>query len=359
MSKTVRKKQVKLWINIVTLVALVLLVFISRDQIKEALTNLTTLNLWVLLLMIPTQLIGYYALARLYRDFFVAHGQKISLREMYKVTLELNFVNHVFPSGGVSGFSYLSLRLKPLGVPIYRSTLAQILRFALTFLSFIIILVVGMIALSLGKNTSPFVVLVSSTIIFATITGSAIGIFIISKPRRIKAFVSWLPKFLNYISRFIRRNKDIVDMRKVESTLEDLHKDYMLLSKDTGLIKRLLSWALIVNITEVLTIYFVYIAFGTWINPGALIIAYAVANFAGLIAVLPGGVGIYEGLMTAVLASAGVNKALALSATVIYRILTMAVFLPIGYYFYSKVISQTTELNIRKVNKNATSTNAK
>jgi len=278
---------------------------------------------------------------------------------MYKVTLELNFVNHVFPSGGVSGFSYLSLRLKPLGVPIYRSTLAQILRFALTFLSFIIILVVGMIALSLGKNTSPFVVLVSSTIIFATITGSAIGVFIISKPRRIKAFVSWLPKFLNYISRFIRRNKDIVDMRKVESTLEDLHKDYMLLSKDTGLIKRLLSWALIVNITEVLTIYFVYIAFGTWINPGALIIAYAVANFAGLIAVLPGGVGIYEGLMTAVLASAGVNKALALSATVIYRILTMAVFLPIGYYFYSKAISQTTELNIRKANKNATSTNAK
>ena len=148
-------------------------------------------------------------------------------------------------------------------------------------------------------------------------------------------------------------------MRKVESTLEDLHKDYMLLSKDTGLIKRLLSWALIVNITEVLTIYFVYIAFGTWINPGALIIAYAVANFAGLIAVLPGGVGIYEGLMTAVLASAGVNKALALSATVIYRILTMAVFLPIGYYFYSKAISQTTELNIRKANKNATSANTK
>lgn len=76
------------------------------------------------------------------------------------------------------------------------------------------------------------------------------------------------------------------------------------------------------------------------INPGALIIAYAVANFAGLIAVLPGGVGVYEGLMTATLASAGVNKGLALSATVVFRILTMALFLPIGYFYYQKTLKQ-------------------
>jgi uncharacterized protein (TIRG00374 family) len=77
-------------------------------------------------------------------------------------------------------------------------------------------------------------------------------------------------------------------------------------------------------------------AFGEFVNPGAVIIAYAVANFAGLISVLPGGVGVYEALMTAVLAAAGIPAALSLPVTVMYRILNSAIQLIPGYYFYQK-----------------------
>lgn len=347
MSKHI-KTNFKFWVNVFTFIALAFLIILTWDQIKEAFGNLATLNPWVLGLMLPLQLINYYAIAKLYKEFFDAQGSKVKLKEMYKVALELNFVNHVFPSGGVSGFSYLSIRLRSMGIPTSKSTLAQIVRFALTFISFIILLLFGLALLSLGSSTSPFVVLVASTIIFSTIAGSGVGIFIISKPSRIKAFVSWLPNAINKVSKVLRNNKEFISMKRVENTLEDLHKDYKMLSKDFGLIKRLLWWALFINITEVATIYLVYIAFGSMINPGALIIAYAVANFAGLVAILPGGVGIYEGLMTAVLAGAGVNKVLALSATVVYRVLTMAVFLPIGYLFYSRAITKGVRSKLRK-----------
>lgn len=334
------KRDIKFWINVFTLVALGFLVYVSWEQIVEAFSNLGELNTWALLFMIPLQLLNYYAIARLYKDFFDAHGDRIRLREMYKIALELNFVNHVFPSGGVSGFSYLSVRMKQLGVSTSKSTLAQILRFALTFISFIVILLFGIVVLAFGKNTSPLIILISSTIIFSTIAGAAIGVFIISKASRIKAFVSWLPKALNYVFRFFKKGHELIKISKVERTLEELHEDYKALSKDMKLVKWLLVWALVLNIAEVMTIYMVYIAFGQFINPGALIIAYAVANFAGLIAVLPGGVGVYEGLMTAVLASAGVNKGLALSSTVVFRILTMAAFLPVGYLFYQRAINR-------------------
>ena len=89
-----------------------------------------------------------------------------------------------------------------------------------------------------------------------------------------------------------------------------------------------------VNATEIATAYLAYIALGHLVNPGAVILAYAVASFAGLIAILPGGIGVYETLMIAVLASAGVPKALALSATLIYRIFCMLVFLPAGFVLY-------------------------
>jgi len=101
-----------------------------------------------------------------------------------------------------------------------------------------------------------------------------------------------------------------------------------------------LLFALLANVAEILTIYAVYLAFGELVNPGAVIIAYAIANFAGLISVLPGGVGIYEALMTAVLATAGVPPGLSLPVTVMYRILNMSLQLPIGWYFYHKTVGK-------------------
>lgn len=345
------KKDFKFWVNVVTIVALTLLIVFSWDQIVEAFKDFDSLNIWALAAMIPIQLFGYYALARMYKDFFKSQGDDVPMKEMYKLGLELNFVNNIFPSGGVSGFSYMSIRMKSLGVTTAKSTLAQLIRFALTFISFLTLLLLALFMLSVGHNANPFIVLVATSIILLTVFGTVIGAYIISKPSRIKAFVTWLPKAINKTVKFlhITTKDNVLDISKVEKTLEDLHQDYALLKQDKDLIKRLLTWALLLNIAEVLTVYAVYVALGTLVNPGAVIIAYAVANFAGLIAVLPGGVGIYEGLMTATLASAGVPRGLALSATVIYRVVSMVLFLPIGYYFYHKALRKGGEQMKRKL----------
>ena len=94
------------------------------------------------------------------------------------------------------------------------------------------------------------------------------------------------------------------------------------------------------NLTEVMAVYVVYIAFGKFVNFGAVILAYAIANAAGLISVLPGGVGVYEALMTAVLASTGVPAGVSLPVTVMYRVLNTLLQLPPGYYLYQRNLTQ-------------------
>ena len=94
----------------------------------------------------------------------------------------------------------------------------------------------------------------------------------------------------------------------------------------------------VANITEVAAIYVVYIAFGHLVNVGAVILAYAVANFAGLISVLPAGIGIYEGLMTGVLAATGIPAGLTIPVTIMYRVINMGIQLLPGYYFYQKAV---------------------
>jgi uncharacterized protein (TIRG00374 family) len=124
----------------------------------------------------------------------------------------------------------------------------------------------------------------------------------------------------------------------VREMFSELHENYIILKSDYRQLVRPAFYGLVANLTEVAAVYVVYIAFGHWVNPGAIILAYAVANFAGLISVLPGGIGIYEALMTAVLAAAGVPAYVSIPVTVMYRVINITIQIIPGYYFYHKTL---------------------
>jgi uncharacterized protein (TIRG00374 family) len=327
-------KRVRTIINVVTIIALMVLLYFSWDQIQEGLRQIGGAKWSVVFLMIPMQLLNYYAIARLYHDYLKSMGETVKMSSMYKIALELNFVNHVFPSGGVAGFSYLGLRLRSHGVPVSRTTLAQTMRFAATFISFLIVLFFGMFLLSFSNQVGGVTLFIGVSITVLTIIGALGGVYIVSSESRIKGFTAFLPKLINKILLPITKKANSIDIHRIERLFVDLHKDYEIILKDKNSLKRVFLWALLINITEISTAYLAYIALGHLVNPGAVILAYAVASFAGLIAILPGGIGVYEALMTAVLTGAGVPKALALSATLVYRIFCMMIFLPIGFILY-------------------------
>jgi hypothetical protein len=251
----------------------------------------------------------------------------------------MNFVNHVFPSGGVSGFSYFSARLKPYGVTTAQSTLTQTMRFVLTFASFVLLLFLGLFLLSLGGSASNMTIFITCSLTFLTIFFIIVGTYIISNKTRIKTFVKALTKGVNKLLHIVRpKHPETIKLQRVERLGIEMHENYLLLKEKLPELRTPFFYSTLANITELGTIYVVYIAYGQFVNPGAIIIAYALANFAGLVAVLPGGIGVYEGLMAAVLVSAGVPAGLAISVTVMYRVLTLVIGLPVGYYFYHKAV---------------------
>ena len=332
-------KSIKFWVNIVTILALVMLVVFAREQISDAFSSFTQLNLLWMLLIIPVQIVNHTAVGKFYQSYLKTMGEKIRLRELFKVSLEMNFVNNVFPSGGVSGFGYLGIRMKKLGVKGSKTTLLQTSRHFLTFLSFIVYLLLALLLLSLFGSASRIIILIASMLSMIIIFATLIAIYIISNETRIKQFSAALPRLVNKVYEFFHReSKRPININKIEVLFGDLHDDYVHVRKNWKDLRYPFFWTMVMNFTEILTIFIVYLAFAEVVNPGAIIIAYAVANAAGLIAVLPGGVGVYEGLMTGVMASAGINEALALSATVVYRVFNMGIFLPLGYIFYHRAL---------------------
>ena len=329
------KRHWKLLLNIATILALVVLAFAIRHQLAETFHNLSRVNAWILLLLIPIEVLNYHAQAKLYQRLFMAVDGRLSYWSLLKLSLELNFVNHVFPSGGVSGISYFGFRLREHGVKATRATLVQTMKLILLFVSFELLLFFGIFMLAVTGRVGDIVILIGSVLTMMVLFGTAIFVYIIGSQARIHAFFTGATILLNRVIRLVRiKRVDVINVNKARAVFEDFHQDYLLLQSHYRELQAPFWWAFVANLTEVLAIYVVYVAFGAWVNIGAVILAYSVANFAGLVSVLPGGVGIYEALMTAVLVAAGVPARLSLPVTVMYRVLNTLLQLPPGYYLY-------------------------
>jgi uncharacterized protein (TIRG00374 family) len=331
------KRRWKLLLNIVTILALVVLVIASRHQLAQTFHNLFRVHAWALLLILPVEFLNYDAQARLYQSLFRIVGSRLGYWRLYNSSLELNFVNNVFPSGGVTGISYFGVRMREGHVTAAKATVVQLLKLVLLFLSFEILIVLGMVFLAVEGHMSSIILLVAASLTTLLVVGTGGFVFIIGSKRRIAGFFTWATRLLNRLIRLVRpENHETINVERAKLLFEDLHDNYVLVRKDWRALKWPFFWALMANFWEVMAVYIVYIAFGHLVNFGAVIIAYAVANFAGLVSILPGGVGIYEGLMTLVLAAGGVPSALSLPVTVMYRVLNMLVQLPPGYALYHR-----------------------
>ncbi|HTH72501.1 MAG TPA: lysylphosphatidylglycerol synthase transmembrane domain-containing protein [Candidatus Pristimantibacillus sp.] len=329
----------RLILNIVTLVALAVLIFAIRDQLVSTFKNLASIDAWLLFLMVPMQLGNYHAQTKLYQSLFAIVGNKLRYGELFGAAVELNFVNHVFPSGGVSGISYFGVRMRRDDITGSRATLVQLMKLLLLFLSFEVLLVVGLLLMAIGNQANNFVILVTSSITTLMIVGTFVFVAIIGSEQRIHATFTFLTRAINKTIHYFRPNyPETISIAKVRNVLEGLHANYKMIESRWRDLKWPFFWALLANLTEVLTIYIVYLAFGSAVNLGAVILAYAVANFAGLVSILPGGIGIYETLMTGVLVAAGVPASLSIPVTVMYRVINTLLQIGPGYFLYHRTL---------------------
>jgi putative heme transporter len=334
----IKRSKWRLVLTLITFVALGILIYGVRKDAGGFIENLGKVNAFALLLIIPIEFINYDAYARLYVSLFKILDKKVRYKDMYKVNLELNFVNHILPSGGVSGISYFTVRMRAYGVSGPKATLAQLMKLLLLYVSFQPLLVLGVLLLAARGHINNLILVVVTALVTLLIVGTFGFLYMIESRSRINIVLTFLTRALNKLLSFFRRKPETINIEGAQVAFNELHDNYRLFKVNWRKLKMPFIYMLIANVTEVAAVYVVYIAFDRFVNVGAVILAYAVANFAGLISVLPAGIGIYEGLMTAVLAATGIPAGLSIPVTIMYRILNMGVQLIPGYYFYQKAL---------------------
>jgi uncharacterized protein (TIRG00374 family) len=336
------KRNWKVIVNIVTLVVLAALIILIWDEIVQTYQNLGKVDWRVLFLLLPLTVLGYHAQTKMYQDMFKLLGHELHYKFTLRVALELNFVNQVFPSGGVSGISYFGVRMRSAHITGTQASLVQLMKLLLLFISFEVLLAIGLLILALDGQANDLLLLIAGSITTLLLVGTVGFVWIIGSEKRIHSTFTTVTRIINRLIRMFRRHKDdVISTERAEGIVKDLHISYKAMEARYKELRAPLIWAMVINMSAILSIYVVYVAFGSWVNLGAIILAYSVANFAGLISILPGGAGIYEALMTAVLAAGGIPAALSLPVTIMWRVLTTAIQLPPGYWLYHQNVHRT------------------
>jgi uncharacterized protein (TIRG00374 family) len=326
------------WLTLVTLVLLTIVVIAAWPEIMKAWGLLGQVNWYILLLLIPVQLASYYATGGMIFSYLRAKGnlEDVSHWSMTRMALELNFVNHILPSGGAAGFSYLAWVLSRYKVSVSRSTMAQIIRFVLTFLSFVVLLVVAIIILALTGHLERATIFIAIGLVIAAVGGTAILIWLVKSNQRLQRFSVWVTKTINRFIRWITRGKKrvVVHEKLFLEFFQGLHDDYLSIRRERKILVTPFIWALIANILDVALLWVAFWALGYTIDAPLLFVAFGVASIASAVSVTPGGAGVYEAIMVAFLATSGVTPDVAIAGTLLARVTLLGGTIAFGYIFY-------------------------
>lgn len=337
-----KKLPIRVWISIATFVLIAAILLASRREIAQAWHLIGQIDWWVLLLAVPLVLIGHVAVGEMIFSYLrqkrvVSH---VSLWTQMRVSLELNFVNHILPSGGLSGVSYMNWRLGKFGVSVGRATMAQAVRYAVGFIAMVILLVISVFLVTLDGMVNRWLILMSSGLVGLMIVAILVFIFLMNSVPRLRQFAEKMSRFVNRLVGRLTfgRLRSVLKPAQVEGFLIDLHDDYAGLMRDKKILWQPLFWGIFYTIADIAVFWLIFWALGSPVNPAPILIAYGLASFMGFLVVTPGGAGAYEAVMILVLSLAGMSNGEAIAGIVVSRVIILLITIVAGYILYQQVV---------------------
>lgn len=333
---------IKTWVSVVTLILLALVLFISRHEIGRAWELMSDINAWMLLILIPLQFVSYFTAAEMIFSYLRTKRltKAITPLMLTRLALEMNFVNHVLPSGGISGISFMGWRLKHFGISISRSTTGQLVRMVSGSGSYTVLLIAATVAMAFDGSINRWIVLLSAALVVVMLFALGVVVYVLSHEYRIDRISNSIVKWINRVIKKATFGKSTraIHAAPINKFLREVQEDYNIIMENKQLLIVPFLWGLVFLVCEIAAFYVTFLALGHPINPAPLLIAYGLAGIAGFLVVTPGGAGAYEFAMVGFLTLAGIDPKIGIAGIVVTRILLMFGTIVGGYAFYQQAI---------------------
>ena len=316
----------------------------GMTMFEATLASFKDMNGWVLLLLIPEQLFMYYAAGKIYFAFLQQRkGFKISQGKLTRISLEINFMNHAIPSGGMSGLAYLVWRLKDYNVTAGQISFIHILRYGICALANAAQTVIAIgIIICTGQLVAggTWALLLAAGIAFGVIGLIVVAWLIVRKQKNVDWLSTTATNFINKVMRKITRGKKRKYLKEEDVTrfFGDLRADYLQLKSNRRILWKPFLWGFILP---------------------QIMIAEGVGSVVGTVLVTPGGVGGYEAAFIAVLAATGVPLHVATITVIVTRVCVLLGTIVCGFVPYQMaLLSRPDKFDAKKVEQEIAKENA-
>ncbi len=241
-------------------------------------------------------------------------GIRMGKRELSEICFISTIVNHVLTTGGVVGYSLRYLLMRMYRVSLKDVLTSSFLHYYLTSLDMLTFLPLSFIFL-LSHAAVPRSVAIAlgvMTILFGAVLFLTTGLVIF--PSRRRPFIALLGRLG---TRLLHRDYDAWLTQLDES-----------LTRGTEVIRQKplkLVWIMSLTLLDfscsIIALGFVFEALGPPVEAGVLVSGYVIGIMAGLLSMVPGGLGIQEGSMAGIYALMGVRLQQAILAAILFRLL--------------------------------------
>lgn len=330
-------------LTILTLVLLIYVIYANFADIKEALGHLGETNILILLLLIPEQLFMYYCCGQMFFSYMASKkdARKVSRWTLMRVSLELNFVNHAVPAGGLGGLGYITWRLKPFGATAGQSSFMYVLRYVITICANQLQTILAIIFLSIFGSvpaSGSWVIALTALLSIGIIAAIGLLIVIASSKQRIAWFAKTATNIANWLVTKVTlgHKSEVLQRSVVDKYLADVHEDLMMARRHKKLLLRPIAWGILYSFLEIATYWIVAASMGHPEILPQIMIGEAIGSVMG--AVVP--YGLYELGMAGIMVSLGVPIALAGTVVLMTRVIVLASTIISGYGFYQHSISK-------------------
>ena len=304
---------------------LFLLVFVyfglpAITNARNALNKLSEVRLSFLLFALPLQVLSLAAYAQLTRAAMPPGS--ISLATLFRIQLTTKAITNIVPGGSAAG-SAMGYRMITLaGVPGAEAGF-------------------GLVASGVGSAVLLNVILWLTLLVSIPVAGfrpiyvtmALAGVFLLGAFAAIVYMLIRGQQTAERVVRAVARRTHFLDEDRMGALVQRLASRLRELLADPPLMRRVAVWATLNWVLDAASLWFVLRAFGTSARVDTLLVAFCIANISAVIPVTPGGLGVLDATLVAMLALFGYGNTAGL-AVPLYRVAQYFLPIPIGSIMY-------------------------
>lgn len=249
---------------------------------------------WWVAVALVLQAATYVALAEVWRTVAGAARQPLAMAPALRIALAKLFVDQTLPSGGVSGSMLLSSALERRGVVRPAIIATVVLEIASSYFAYALSLAIA-IAIATMQGHAGAIVIAAGLGFSAIAVGFSIGALALARAHH---------------------PPNLPGLRRAGRWLLGADRR---LTGDPMLLARTTAWQIAIVVLDGMTTWTLLRALGIHAPLAGVFASFMIASLARTLSIMPGGLGVFEGVGVLTLHQIGVPLAGALSATLLFR----------------------------------------